>query len=410
MKKTPEQNTPLKLRSQNDKISTHQLLMMYVGILLTPATRALPIAAAKYGRYAGWVAPIFFAVLIFGLIFVLSKAANGFLAKKKEMLESQPSGSSSGAVSESGSGSDNPGGDDDDGACLALMMNEVFGVPISKILMVFFLAWALLLLAYYTRLTTDRLQTTIFLNSDIRFFLLFMSAMNYFVWRGRLEALARFAEVIMLLFVGVMIMFVTLMVPSVKLSNVLPVTYKDIPNIASVVFRITAPMGTITLLMFLGGHIKTAEKMTKQGAKASLFLGLMITAILFVTIGSLGYRLTQRMPLPFFGALKLVNFLDPFDRLAPIIISIWIFADFLLCIALGFVIMNLLRRISGAKDSRPFAAPVALWTYVSGIFISKTQYETESFAGSILACLVSLVLFFIVPVALLAIGKARKKL
>ena len=126
-------------------------------------------------------------------------------------------------------------------------------------------------------------------------------------------------------------------------------------------------------------------------------------------VGSLGYRLAQRMPLPFSGATKVIRLMGSFDRMEAILLFIWVVSDFIVITLFGLLIMTITKKIFNVTQSKYFAGPVAMLGYFGSIFIATNKFQLETFSSKI-GLPTNIIMCFILPVLILLIGKLRRRL
>lgn len=360
--------------SAKNKITIRQLFVIFVIVTLSPAIRLFPQICSEYGGIAGWTAPIIASTAMFILLAVL----NAFF-RKVEVTD----------------------------------LSDVFELSLGKIagklLSTLYLLWVIILFALYIRYYADRLLSSIYPNTNIRFFLLAMLAVVYYVSRGRIESFARFGEFVFLIFIIIFIMFYILLIPTVEINNLLPLTYYDVWPAVKAAYPVIGIWGYITLLLFLGEHVIKKEQFKKNGKQTILLLVIMTTLLIIFVIGTLGYQLAERMPLPFFAATKLVSLVESLDRMEAILLTIWVISDFIIITVFALLIMNITKKLFQVTEIKYFASPIVLLGYAGSLFLATSSYEMESFS-SIIALPVNILLCIVVPIVVFCVGKIRKKI
>jgi spore germination protein (amino acid permease) len=352
---------------------------MYIVSTVSTITRAFPKYAAEYAGRSGWVSVILANVAFWLLLLILSS-----LFRRKE--------------SEGGP------------ANLSDVYELAFGKVLSKALMVMYLILALLLFLLYTRYYAERLLAAIFPSAKIEFFVICMIIPLFIALRGRIEAFGRFSELAIVLFCVVFIGLSILLAPSVKLSNVLPVTYLDTLPILNSAAHCAAIMGGITMFLFIGDAVSQKHNIKKLARPAALFLGGLSALLTFMCISTLGAATLKRMPLPFFSATKLINAFDSFERLESLLLSLWIVSDFAVIACSGFVIISLLKKLSGSKEQKYFATPLMFICLAGTTFLCKNRHELETFTLHSMTTIVFAALFYTAPLLALITGRLRKKI
>ena len=286
-----------------------------------------------------------------------------------------------------------------------LTLGHFFGTIIRFI----YLIWLFILYFLYIRYYAERLVTSIFKNTDIRFFILVMILVVFMAIRGRLEVFIRFCEIAFLIFTAITIMFLLLLVPSVKIDNIYPLTDRHILPAIKSMYPVFGLWGYITFFMFLGDHIKDKNLITNYRKKYTIFLTITTVALLIVLIGSIGYKIIMRMSLPFFGANKVISFAESFDRFESVLLSAWVITDFIIISSFAFMIMHATKGIFKMTNVKYLSFPLALAGFYGSLKLAGSRFEIEVFSREV-GLLINIILCIIVPVILLGIGKLRKKI
>jgi spore germination protein KB len=343
---------------------------------LTPAARLFPTVGAKYAGRAGWLAPLF-GIIPYVLLLVI------FASMFKNDSDDNPRG-------------------------LGEIFETVYGKWLSKLLFAVYLAWVFLSFSVQIRYYAERMVSTIMIDTDIRFFIGIMMILVFMATRGRIETFARFAELMVIVFTVLVVAFFILMLPTAKIANIWPVTYRDVLPAARATTKSLSMYAMSTFMLFFGDKVVKKNQLKKKGLISSIHLMVMATLITLFSIASLGHTLVAKMPNPFFGALKMVTFLQPFDRIEAILLSSWVIADFVLISALALAIAHIAKKLFNASDTKYSAAPIAFIGFIAASFLASSYFELERLSSSNFVTLMSAMLGFAVPAVTLAVGKARK--
>ncbi|HBN83406.1 MAG TPA: hypothetical protein DDZ89_06130, partial [Clostridiales bacterium] len=155
-----------------NQITIRQTLIIFFISIFSPAIRILPNIGARLGHEALWLGPLIASLALFMIFDVLGQIFKN----------------------------DNVG---NLGDFFELSMGKLIGVLIRFI----YLIWIFILYLIYTRYYAERLVTSIFKDTDIRFFLLVMMIVVFIAIRGRLEVFTRFCEISFLIFTAITAMF-----------------------------------------------------------------------------------------------------------------------------------------------------------------------------------------------------------
>ena len=359
---------------EKNKITVRQAFIIFIVSTLSAAIRLFPEICSKLGEKAGWISPIISGIGLLLLCLVLNA-----------LFKNSAAGN------------------------LSDIFNLSLGTIAGKIVLFFYLFWSVILYLTYIRYYAERLLSSIFPNVDIKFFIFTMMIVVYIAARGKIEAFARFSELSFLLFTVVLIMFYALLIPDVKAGNLLPITYYDAVPAVKATYPILGIWGYITFLFFLGDHIINKDQIMKIGKQSIVYLIIMTTLLLVFIVGSLGPAVAERMPLPFFGATKLITIMETLDRLESVLLSIWVISDFIVITLFAILIMKMTKSLFSVSESKYFATPVILLGFFGSLYLTSSRFELELFSNTA-GLIINYVFCFIIPVFVLAIGKLRKKI
>lgn len=221
--------------------------------------------------------------------------------------------------------------------------------PLWGRLILFLLAlWFLLYGGFMLRSGAVRIITTIYPNSSPELFIVSMGLLGLYAALGAERTLVRSAKIIKPAVIGVLILVLSFALVSIQRENLLPLTVLD----AAGTFKGSlASLGvasvSIYMCFFLGGLDCESEGFFKALALWSLYtLGLLFwlnTAI----IGAFGAELSSRLSQPFFALIRNLVFFRSLERVEALVVSLWIFSDFILISLCLQASQRALRRAFG---------------------------------------------------------------
>ncbi len=360
------------MKAEKEKITTRQLMLLFIVSTFSPATRAFPTFTAKIAKEAGWLSPI---VAFAGMV-ILVIVVQSFFKKDKSLN-------------------------------LSDVIYNILGKIIGRVIVSVYFVWILLLLAFYVRNYAERILTLILPNTTMNFFTITMLLLVFFVVRGGIVSLVRLNEV---LFLGITIAFgitTILSFSNFDITNILPVSYKDILPITKAGYIIYAIWGIFLFMFFFADKVSDKERIKRLGIRSAFFLLCVSTALIAVTIGGLGQSLTTRISVPYFVTIKNISILNILERFESVILSIWVAADFVIISTLMYILVSIMKSLFKLSGTKSFVSPLTLITYFLTIGIAKNHFELESFLEYIVLPF-SVILEFAAPIVLFAIGKVRK--
>ncbi|PKM72174.1 MAG: hypothetical protein CVU91_10620 [Firmicutes bacterium HGW-Firmicutes-16] len=358
----------------NGKISVRQAFILSILAMLSPTIRIFPNKCAWDAETAAWLTPIAASISLIILYSVLSAY---FQNKNLKNLDD--------------------------------VFKAALGNAAGKILLIVFLLWFVIILWLYIRYYAARLSSTIYPNTDVRFFILAMVFLAYFAAKGKIETFCRFAEIIFLSFTLVLIILFIFLLPEVEIGNIYPVTYYDIIPVLKATRNISPIWGYILLPFFFGDSIFNKDEIKKFGKQSTIYLVVISTLILITIVGALGPTVAQRMSFSFFNAIKVITFMESFDRFESIMLAIWVAADFIVITLLLFVITTIIKNLFSLSERKYLTTPIAAIGYIGSRYFTVNRFEIETFTSQFFIY-VNIILLYIAPIAVFLIGKIRKKI
>ena len=355
------------------KISTRQLILLFIMLSFSPAARLFPQLVAAAAKQNGWLSPIVGLLGFIVLVFIVQS----FFKKGT-------------------------------GMGLADIYCDILGKILGRMVLVLYLTWILILLSLYFMYYATRNLSSMLTNTDIRFFLIIMAILVFYVVRGGLVTLARLNELLFITFIIIMFTVIGLLLFNVKAENLLPISPYNLVGIAEGSLPILTVWGFFLYMFFLGDMVNDKKHIGKLGVRCGVFITIFSILLLIVTIGTAGYHHIETISLPFFLIVKNISILGIIERIEPILLSIWIISDFVLLSVFSFISVSLLKSIFKFSDDKPFISPVILFAYIFSLLIASSRFELEAFTK--IAVYINLILTFGFPIIIFAVGKIRKKI
>ncbi len=358
----------------NGKISVRQAFILSMLATLSPTIRIFPNACARDAKTAAWLTPIAAAISLIILYSVLSA-----YFEKKNFKN----------------------------------LDDVFRATLGNVsgimLLMLFLSWFIIILWLYLRYYAARLVSTIYPNTDIRFFILAMVVLTYIAAKGKIETFCRFAELIFLSFTVILFILFIFLLPEVEIGNIYPVTYYDILPVFKATRNVSPIWGYILIPFFFGESIFNKNEIKKFGKQSTIYLVVMNMLILVTIVGALGPTVSQRMSFPFFNAVKIITFMESFDRFESVMLAVWVAADFVIVTLLLFVITTIIKNLFSLSERKYLATPIAAIGYIGSQYFTVNRFEIETFTSQFFIY-VNIILLYVAPIMVFIIGKIRKKI
>ena len=372
----------------NDRFDRNQLLALATVALLSPALRLIPGRSSSYAGQAAWLAPLAALPALLPYVYFLCR----LMACRR------------------------------DGEGLGELALRCLGEKAGKPMLALFAAWFLLYGGFILRSGADRLITTIYPHSGPALFILVMGLICLIAALGPARSLARVAKLVLPIVLSVLAFTLFFGQVSVDWANLLPVTYHDAGPLALGALTV---MDVISVVLYTACFLCGLVPRAAGSFKAySIWLGLMclgLTVMSVAVVGSFGPELTARMAHPFFSLVRNLVFFNSLERVEALVVTLWIFPDFLLGGMLLFCAQLCLRRVlgqdphyhgEGIKDMGrgrwliPVCGAVSI---AAGLFTGRQPQALGLWSDAIIPLINLSFAFILVPLIFL-IGKLRKSL
>lgn len=350
-------------------------MIIFIMITFSSAIRLFPLYTTKAAKQAAWLSP---AVAFIGML-ILVAIFQAFFKKGREWNFSD-------------------------------VIFNILGKVLGRIVLFLFLAYELVLSAMHERYYAERMLSSITPEVSIHFLLIVMLALVFYVTRGDIVALARFIELLFFAFIIAFGVISLLALSNVKITNILPVSYLDILPAAKGSVGIFIIWGFYFILaFFFADRVNGKEHIKKSGIQASVFILIVATLVIIITVGTMGQSLTSRIPLPYFVVVRVISILGTLERLESVVLAIWVAADFILISVMIYAAISIIKSFFNLSGTKSLASPVILITYILALVLAKNRFELEAFSTNI-GTPVNMFWCGVFPLILFVIGKIRKVL
>lgn len=358
----------------NDKISIRQAMLLFISLFYSPAVRFLVNFTAKNAKQASWLAPIIsFALLI--LFFMMMQNIY-----KKHNDKS-----------------------------LSEIICSIAGKFFGKILLVIFLLWILMYDALYVRYYSERFTSSIYPNVSMNIFIGVMLIFVAIVLYSGIQTAARMNEIIFAVITATFFLLVLLVIVKIDVKKVTPVSYLDIFPIFKASIGVTGLWAYALIIFFFSDKINNKEKIQKIGFQVSWFLLIVATVLIVSTIGTLGYTVVERLPLPFLVAVKQISVFNTLEKIESIVVTVWVLSDFIVIYVFSYAALSIIKHVFYLSDYKPLIPIFLLMLYLLTLLISKNLFELQNFSEKVAVNLNVIITYILFPIIFL-IGKIRKKI
>ena len=240
--------------------------------------------------------------------------------------------------------------------------------------------------AFILRAGAERFITTIYPHGDPAVFILVLGSAAALAALGPSRTLVRTAKLVLPLLVATLALILFTALFSARWENLLPVTGQDLPSL----LRGGLPaVDVLAAMLVLGAFLagQTPAGSARDGgwfrflAVAALFLSLLNAAILV----SFGADLAARLTRPFFSLVRNLVFFRSVERVEALVVTLWVFPDFLLVSAALFISQRCLRlalgknapwqgeRLFSLRRGRWLIPPCALCAVLAALWMAPDQ-------------------------------------
>lgn len=353
------------------KISIRQGIILFALILGAPSLRVVPNYVSRTAERASWISPFLVVIPSIILVFVLAR-----LFKNK-------------------SGS------------LYDIYEDIFGKIINKIITVVYVAWCIFLASFYMRMFAERFVETILFDTSIVGIIVLMALFVLFIVNQKIDVLGRMAEILIFLFGSIIVVVFFVIFRDIKLENLWPITHFNLVPALKGTVPLFSLISYITALMFLGDKISNKKAIKKTGIIGVISIAVFSLLIILSTIGLMGYKLNSQFLFPYFTTLKNIQIMGSIERVESLVISTWVGADCAIVSFFTLIALTLIRRQFNCKSHKKFSVWIIAIIVIVSIMFAPNLYAAKKIDLEIVGN-VNVILFAIVPIIALCVGKIRK--
>ena len=291
-----------------------QLVALATVILLSPALRLFPSGPAQLAGRASWLTAIVAAPALLLYIYFISK----FMASRR------------------------------DGEGLAELTLRALGEKAGKAALYAIPVWLLLYAGFVLRSGADRLITTTYPLSSPPFFIISMGIVCLIAALGSARSILRAAKLVLPVVLGVLLLTLFFALFHIGKENLLPVTYHDtVPLLLGALPVVDVFSVVLYLICFFVGLTPKTKGRFRAYALWLVLVSLLLTVLCIAVVGSFGPELTARLTRPYFTLVRSVVLFNSMQRIEALVVTLWVFPDFLLVSILLFAAQLCLRLAAG---------------------------------------------------------------
>lgn len=365
-----------------------QLLAACTVFFLAPALRLVPTASASAAGRAAWVSvpaalPVLFLYIWFLHTFLMRRQNNEGFAE---------------------------------------LILRALGMRAGKTALVLLSLWFLLYGGLTLLSGAERIMTTMYPSSGPEVFVLTMGVLCLIAALSSARSIIRTANLLLPTVLGVLLLVLIFALFSVRPENLLPVTAADA---AGILKGSAATVDVVVMPAYTACFLSNMKPDTSTRLRDPLMWVLGVVLLLFWLItdivGCFGAELAARLTHPFFTLVKNLVFFRNLERVEALLVSLWVFSDFIVISLCIFVAQYCLRLAMGksadyagekAMDMR--SGRWVIWlcaaaAVVTALEIPSDPLSLDTWSKMIVPCANLAVAFIVLPLIFI-IGKIRKTL
>ena len=363
-----------------------QLIALATVIFLSPSLRLFPSGSAELAGRAAWLSALAAIPFLLGYIFFLFK----LMDQRQE------------------------------GEGLAELTLRALGDKAGHVALYIIPLWLLLYAGFVLRSGADQLITTIYPLSAPPFFTVIMGLISLVAALGSARSIVRVAKLVLPAVAGVLLLILAFALLNMDKANLLPVTGQDAgPLLLGALPVVNVISVVVYLICFLSGPSPKDPGRFKAYSIWLVSICLLLTVLCAGIIGCFGPELTARLTRPFFSLVRNLVFFNSVERIEALVVTLWVFPDFLLVSLLLFASQFCLRLAMGENPTylvqRRLDMSGKRWVIllcgaaaiVCGLIVAPDPTSMELWSEKIIPGINMLFAFVILP-AIWAVGKLRK--
>ena len=370
------------------KISIRQVMIMFFFSAVSGIMRVTTPESGIFFSKVGWLSPVFAVLPVFILIFILNKITENHRDKS-----------------------------------LAQITEIIFGKIIGKIFLFLFLIHVLFFISFYLKNFGDKFVLSVFPDVSAMFFIIILLLFAIIAVCKNIESFARFSEFSFIIISVVFILSFFLILFYINPKNLYPVTYYDTADILKSSVPMISLWSLLTFSLFLGDNIRYSGKLETDDAdiiknkfkrtaiKFMFIIALVNLLSLIAVIGIFNAETAKNLSMPYFMIFKSIKTVGVIQSFETFFIILWAFTDFIMITYYMFIMSKISKTLFAVseKSAKLFMYPAAFAILLLVYLANKFNFNTEYFYTNILSYS-SVILGYIFPFLLLALGKIRRVL
>ncbi|WP_206918391.1 GerAB/ArcD/ProY family transporter [Alicyclobacillus suci] len=237
---------------------------------------------------------------------------------------------------------------------------------------------------------------------------LFLFACGVAVWAG-IEVIARCAETFIPITITFFLFVFICLLPNMRPAYVRPVLGPDwFETVIQAAIVPSAWYGEFLLMGFLLPFLETSKNVRRMSYYLLTFIGVFVVMIALQSTMVAG-PLIEKLTYSYYITARYISLGDFFERIDPLIISIWMYGLVVKEAVCLFVFATCVTQLTGLSDHRLIVMPVTILTMIGCLWMFPNLAELRSFLTYTFP-IEGMVVQNILPTFLLAVDMLRRGL
>ncbi len=293
------------------KITRSQFAACGFVALLSPLMRVLPQAGVVIAGKAAWISVFPACVVLIVLAWFL-----GVL--RKQLLP---------------------------GEGLADLFLRWLGPVVGRIVLLVYAAWLLLYAGFILQSGAERLVTSIYPKSSLAPFTIMMIIVCLIASLGTLRTTARMSTLLRAILLCALTFVFIFAARDISIEDLAPITRQEAAGILPGIWPYITVGAVASYLIFLSSYVEPIRKPGKWLIPSFCFYGAVAGLLSLEVVGVFGPGMTLQLSHPFFAMVRDISIIDTAQRVDALVLTLSVFADFVLCTVLLRCAHEAIRRV-----------------------------------------------------------------
>lgn len=361
------------MSNDNGKISVRQAMILVILLFFAPTIRYIPLFTVQQAKHSAWLSPL--VAVLFEVIYLLIWAS--FIKKyaTKSYID---------------------------------IIKDVVGKILGNVIIIMYFLWITFLLSYNVRMYTERILSSAMPNVSIYIVLGSMLLLSGYVVKNGIITLTKMCELFFILLAGIFVVYSTLVVPSLNVENLFPITYKDMWPTFTASFGVIAIFAYNILIFIFNDKIDHKGEFKKISMHTIVILTLFSIFVIVIPLGIFGWSLLIKLPMPFLNSMTQISLYNIIERLEAGIIIFWMIADFALISIFLYSVMHMMKLSFKLSNIMPLKVIYIVGIFFLTLILANSTLELKILSRAVLTPM-NIIMGYCIPILIYIIAKVRKK-